>query len=145
MPAQRIGAVLAAAPELSALSRQAQRLSQLEQTLAEALPAPLSSAARIRNLRAGTLCLAAGNAALAAKLRQLAPRLLLHLRKRGFEITEIAVRVQVALQQGGPVRRPQKRALSVDTVEQFAALAERLPACTLKAAVQRLVQRRKGS
>ncbi|MBI2295219.1 MAG: DUF721 domain-containing protein [Betaproteobacteria bacterium] len=144
MPARKIGNLLAQSGQLRALSRQAQRLAELQQVLFEAVPPLLTSATRVKNYRAGTLFLLADNAAVAAKLRQLAPRLLVHVRKRETQVTGIQVEVQVAAHQTGLPKRSRKRELNVAAIDDFQALADVLHDAPLKRAVTRLVQRRKG-
>jgi len=143
MPAHRIGNLLANSGELKALSRQARRLAELQQVLFEAVPPALSKATRVKSLRAGTLFLLADNAAVAAKLRQLAPRLLLHLQIRATEVTGIRVEVQVKAPQIGTGNEITKRALPPDAIRNFADLAGSLPPSPLQSALARLVARRR--
>lgn len=143
MPAHKIGDLLSASRELKALSRQAQRLAELQQVLFEAVPPLLASATRVKSCRAGTLVLLADNAAVAAKLRQFAPRLLIHLRKWATDVTGIRVEVQVAVHQMSPPTGSRKRPITVDAADHFRALAESLKDSPLKSALTRLVRRHK--
>ncbi|MBI1965421.1 MAG: DUF721 domain-containing protein [Betaproteobacteria bacterium] len=143
MPARRIGNLLASPGELQALSRQAQRLAELQQVLFEAVPPALSKATRVKNHRGGTLFLLADNAAVAAKLRQLAPRLLLHLQIRAVEVTGIRVEVQVKAPLISAGNDVTKRALPTDAVKNFGKLSDALPPSPLKSALVRLVTRRR--
>ena len=144
MPAHRIGNLLASSGELQALSRQARRLAELQQVLFEAVPPALSKAARVKNCRGGTLVLLADNAAVAAKLRQLVPRLLLHLQIRAVEVTVIRVEVQVKAPQIGAGNDLTKRVLPTDAVKDFGKLSDALPPSPLKSALTRLVARRRS-
>lgn len=144
MPARKIGNLLAQSGQLRALSRQAQRLAELQQVLFEAVPPLLTSATRVKNYRAGTLFLLADNAAVAAKLRQLAPRLLVHVRKREIEATGIQVEVQVKSPKFRTGNEVTKRALPADAIKDFGELAEALKDSPLKSALTRLVRRRKN-
>jgi hypothetical protein len=144
VPVQKIGDVLATSNALAALTRRAQRLGDLQQLLFEALPPPLAAACRIKNVKAGTLVVRSGNSAAAAKLRQLAPRLLTHVRKRVTEITGIRVEVQA---NEGPRRARSglaKRSLPVDAIENFERLSRSLPDSPLKSALARLLARHRG-
>ena len=141
MPVQKIGDVLANSGDLQALARQAQGLKVLELFLLESTPAALASASRVANLRAGTLVILAENAAVAAKLRQLAPRLLLHFRERGVEVTGIRVEVQVKTHKIKAEDDVTKPALPPDAIREFSALADALPESSLKSAIERLVAR----
>ena len=143
MPVQKIGDVIANSGNLKALARQAQRLRDLEQSLFEATPSALAHASRVASLKAGTLIVLADNAAVAAKLRQLAPRLLLHLNERGFEVTGIRLEVQVKQHKIKDEDEVTKRALPPDAIQDFAKLSDALPASPLKSALTRLVARRR--
>jgi hypothetical protein len=145
MPAHKIGDLLLQSGELRALSRRAQHLAELQRAVLEAIPRPLISATRVKSLRAGTLFVAADNAAAAAKLRQLAPRLLQHLQKRDGQVTGIRIEVQVAMQQIGAGKSSRKGALNTRAIADFERLARVLSDSPLKHAVTRLVQRHKRS
>jgi hypothetical protein len=145
VPVQKIGDVIASSGDLKSLARQAQRLRDLEQFLVEALPSALASASRVANLRAGTLVVLADNAAVGAKLRQLAPRLILHLNKRGFEVTVVQVDVQVKVHKIKDEDDVTKRLLPPDAIQDFERLSEGLRDSPLKTAVARLVARRRKS
>jgi len=141
VPVQKIGDVLANSGDLQALARQAQGLKVLELFLLESTPAALASASRVANLKSGTLVILAENAAVAAKLRQLAPRLLLHFRERGVEVTGIRVDVQVKTHKIKAEDDVTKPALPPDAIREFSALANALPDSSLKSAIERLVAR----
>src|SRR5262245_25615651 len=143
MPARKIDEVLARSGELRALSVQAQRLAELQQVLHEAVPSSLVHSARVSTFRAGRLVVLADNAAVAAKLKQLAPRLLRHLQERGNQVTGIQVEVQVAVPQRVSGTAPGERDLSLTTVRSLEGLAGTLKASPLKVALDRMVQRRK--
>jgi len=141
MAAHKVGDLLARTGELRALSHQARRLTEVQQVLLEAVPSPLARAIRVKNFRAGTLFVLAANAAVAAKLRQLAPTLLRHVRKRVTEVTGIQVEVQVAEQQKACPDKP-VRDISLTTASALERLAGTLKDSPLKAALTRLLQRR---
>lgn len=145
MPARKIGDLLLQSGELRALSRRAQHLAELQRTVLEVIPRPLVGMIRIRSVRSGTLFVAADNSAAAAKLRQLAPRLLEHAQKCDVQVTGIRIEVQVASQQSGPGEASQKRALDSRAVAQFERLARGLTDSPLKHAVTRLLRRNKPS
>lgn len=81
------------------------------------------------------------NAAVAAKLRQLAPRLLLHIREQVNEVTGIRVEVQVNPRKIKAEDDFTKRRLPADAIQDFARLSESLPQSPLKDAITRLVTR----
>lgn len=143
MPARKIDEVLARSGELRALSVQARRLAELQQVLHEAVPSSLAASARVSTFRAGRLVVLADNAAVAAKLRQLAPRLLRHLQERGNQVTGIQVEVQVAVPQRVSGTASRERDLSLAAVRSLEGLAGTLKESPLKGALDRMVQRRK--
>jgi hypothetical protein len=143
MAARKIGELLAGSGQLKTLSSEARRLAELERLIFEAAPRALSEVTRVRNLRAGTLVISADNAAVAAKLRQLIPRLLVCVRKREPEVNGIRVEVQPGPRQRGPKRRSGKRPLPAAVIANFRSLAEGLRESPLKDAVNRLVRRHK--
>ena len=140
MPTQKIGALLGAG-ELQALSRKARRLMELQQVFLDSAPPSLSRASRVKDYRMGTLFLSAENAAVAMKLRQLAPSLLLKIRKREAEITGIKIAVQVKEVTDPPQSKPEKPGLSAENVGVFRKLSDALPQSELKSALAKLVRR----
>ena len=141
MPAHKIGEILAATDQLKALSRAAHRLAELERLLLSAAPRALSEATRIKSFRAGTLVVSADNAAVASKLKLLAPQLLIQIREREPEVTGIRVEVQPA--PGAASRRSQKRSIGDSAILEFRHLAQGLGESPLRSAVDRLVERHK--
>jgi len=142
MAAHKIGEILADSGKLKVLSHAARRLAELERLLSEAAPSALAEATRIKSFRAGTLVVSADNAAVAAKLRQLVPRLLSHIRERDPEVTGIRVEVQPTPLAYPRAVSPGKSAIGTAALAGFQDLAERLSDSPLKTALRRLVQRR---
>ena len=141
MAAHKIGEILAATGQLKTLSRAAHRLAELERLLLSAAPRALSKATRIKSFRAGTLVVSADNAAVASRLKLLAPQLLLQIREREPEVTGIRVEVQPA--PGAVRRQSQKRVITDDALSELQSLAEGLPESPLKRALNRMVERRR--
>ena len=143
MPAHKIDFYLDSSSSLRALTRAARRVAELQQMLRNIVPHPLTQACYVKQLRAGTLFLLAENAAVAAKLKQLAPRLLAAYVKQGTEVTAIKVEVQVAeAAAAAPPKRVAKR-LSIDSIEDLERLAASLEDSPLKQAVARLAARQR--
>jgi hypothetical protein len=142
VPVQKIGDVIATSGNLNALARHARRLSDLQQLLLEATPSALAAASRVTDLKAGTLVVLADNAAVAAKLRQLAPRLLKHVQKQQVEVTGIRVDVQVKTHKIKAEHEFTKRPLTPEAIKGLGGLAEALPPSPLKSALVRLLARR---
>jgi hypothetical protein len=142
VPVHRIGDVIATSDNLKALARQAQRLKELQHLLFVTIPPALAAASRVTNLRSGTLVLSADNAAVAAKLRQLTPRLLLHVREQASEITGIRVDVQVKPHKIKDEDEVTKRSLPPDAIQKIESLSNKLPPSPLKSALSRMAARR---
>ena len=132
----RVGLLLTSLPELQALNRELRQLAELQSTLAQVLPGNLATSTSVALVKTGELILFANNGAVAAKLRQMAPRILDALRARGQELTGIRVQVQVSIRDN-PL--PQKQiSLSSGARRAIDSLSERLVASPLKAALTRL-------
>lgn len=142
MPVQKIGDVIARSGGLEALARHARRLSDLQLLLLEATPSELAAATRVTDLKAGTLVVLADNPAVAAKLRQLAPRLLKHVQKQQPQITGIRVGVQVKTHKINDEHEITKRPLPPEAIKDLGELAEALPPSSLKSALAQLLARR---
>jgi len=84
----RVGLLLNSLPELQALNRELRQLAALQSALAEVLPANLATSASVALVKAGELILVTDNGAVAAKLRQMAPRILSSLREQGMRLPE---------------------------------------------------------
>jgi hypothetical protein len=108
-------------------------------------PRELAQASRIRNFQRGTLVIAADNAAIATKLRQMAPRLLNTMRKTEAEITGIKIEVQVKGAARERVALSRKTALTRDAVEKFEALAKQVADANLKTALAKLARHHRRS
>ena len=141
MPARKLAEILGATPELNGLAALSQRVAHLQQIFSEAVPTELSKFSRVSSVRAGTVIVVADNGAIAAKLRQVAPRVLDRLRQRGFELRSIRVEVQVAraLRQapGNPPKRLSRKALSA--IDEALAATQESP---LRTALERLARHR---
>ena len=141
MPTRAIGDLLTATEELKALSALTRRLRDLQTLYFRSAPRELAGSSRVKSYRAGTLYVAANNAAVAAKLKQLAPTVLASLRKTEAEITGIRIEVQVSGARSEGRERPRKKLLTPDAVQEFHALANRVSDGSLKSALQILVRR----
>ena len=143
MPAHKIDFYLKSSDRLRSLSQEAQRLAELNRLLLNIAPPELTQACCVKELRDGTLTLLAENAAIAAKLKQLAARLLVAYQKQRSEITSIRIEVQVREAKSAPVPKPQPKRLSIETIEHLERLAGQLEESPLKAALARLAARQR--
>jgi len=105
---QRFKSLLSGNQELRPLLAKAQALSTLHRHFIGVAPPYLAQSSQILGLQSGTLSVAVANAALAAKLRQLVPELIVMLQNRGCEVSGIRVKVQVSFHRSQPVPAPRK-------------------------------------
>lgn len=118
----------------------AARLSQLQAHVSQALPPYLAGLCHVANLKDDVLILHAGNGAIAAKLRQAAPRLLNALAGQGVMLSAIKVATRPPETRPAP-REPTIRAVSTSTQHELHALATHLPEDDpLRQALERFVQ-----
>lgn len=94
MTARSLQEHLASGDSMARLAAHAQRLLQFQRLLEAALPEALRPHARVANFRLGKLFIHAANGAVAAKIRQLGPRLASDLSNKEAKVTQIEVRVQ---------------------------------------------------
>lgn len=140
MSDKRVGLLLNSLPELQALNQELRQLAALQSALAKVLPGNLAANSSVALVKAGELILSADNGAVAAKLRQMTPRILVFLRQQGFQVTGIRLQVQVGVRDN-PL--PQKQiSLSSEARNAIDLLSERLKASPLKAALKRLGRHR---
>ena len=139
MPLHTIGKLLSATEELKALQARTRRLLELQTLYFRSAPRELATASRVKSYRAGTLFVLAESSAVAAKLKQLAPRLLFSIRKNEPEVTAIHVQVQVRDMQR--TYKSLKTTLTPQAIEEFDALATRVTDAELKSALANLVRR----
>ena len=138
MSEKRVGLLIDTLPELQPLNREIRQLLTLQTVLAEVLPGNLATSAKVALVRAGELILFTENGAVAAKLRQMTPRVLISLRDRGYEITAIQLQVQVRIRDN-PLPRKQI-SLSPAARNAIGLISERLDASPLKTALNRLAR-----
>lgn len=145
MPLRDIRNLLSASGELAALREKTQRLLALQRAYVDCTPvelAELIQASRVGYFQAGTLYLLADNTSVAAKLRQLLPRLLPLFQKLEPQVTGIRVDVQPKSPAAAPSTRAKKGSLPVDYIEKFNDIAGRIKDPNLKLAVTNLMRNR---
>lgn len=146
MPAHKIDFYLNSSNSLRPLADEARRIAELQQVFLKVAPQPLTQACCVKQLRAGILVLLAENAAIAAKIKQLFPRLLTHYQKLGWQVTAIRVEVQVTETLQQSVAKRTRTRLSIETIENLELLAAGLEDSPLKQALTNMVahQRQKS-
>ena len=139
MSESRVGLLLNSLPELQALNRELRQLAALQSALAEVLPGNLATYVSVAFVKTGELILFADNGTVAAKLKQMTPRILSLFCLRGYEITGIRLQVQVSIRDN-PL--PQKQiSLSSEARIAIDLLSEQLDISPLRTALKRLGDR----
>jgi hypothetical protein len=95
MPARRLSEILGAESALGNLAAASRRLEQLQRIYLETVPPALCRASRVGWARGGVATIVASNGAVAAKLRQMAPRILDGFKRHGLEFNSMRIEVQV--------------------------------------------------
>jgi hypothetical protein len=144
MPLHTFGDLLGKAEALKALTARVRRLEQLQSLYVRTAPRELAGSSRVKGCRAGTLFVWADNAAVAAKLKQLAPRLVAAIRENEPEITQIRIEVQVGGRGAAGPYKSRKTPLTPATIERFGTLAKSIPEGSLKNALARMAARHGG-
>ncbi|MDR2000818.1 MAG: DUF721 domain-containing protein [Zoogloeaceae bacterium] len=133
---------LAADTSLARLSAHARRLLAFQRTFESTTS--LARQSRVANLRAGRIIIHATNSAVATKLRQLEPRLMIAFKKLSQDITGIDVRLQTGAETQAPNRPKVNKDIGVSQKQALTSLADGLPEkSSLSAALRRLVSRSK--
>jgi hypothetical protein len=138
MPLHTLGKLLSSTEELKALQARTRRLLELQTLYLRSAPRELASSSRVKAYRAGTLFIFAENAAVASKLKQLAPRLLASIQKFEAEVTAMRIEVQVSGMQR--TNKSIKTSISPAAIEKFDALSRRVADAELKSALANLVR-----
>ena len=103
-------------------------------------PAHFGQASNVANYKSGIIVIHAASGAVAAKLRQLAPRLADEFSKRGVECNEVQIKVQ-AREIQSQSRTSTQKPLSARTSGELSGLAGSLPASPLRSAIETLLLR----
>ncbi|MCC7083105.1 MAG: DUF721 domain-containing protein [Burkholderiales bacterium] len=142
MRARKLSEILGADDALGTLAAAARRVQQLQRIYLDTVPAALSRTSRVGWARGGVVSVIAGNGAVAAKLRQMAPRILDGFRQHGFEFNSMRIEVQV---DGAtvPVRGSSASGLSPIALNAVEEALRTVPESPLRAALQQLARRRK--
>jgi hypothetical protein len=134
-------------PEHQRLFSYMDKFTAMQQVFMKIAPPQLAQRSTLGALVDGDLTIYARNGAIAAKLRQMLPSLLLKFRARGYEVTSIRIAVQAdyrsITEPDGSVKTPQ---IGRTGVESLGNLVVALPASSsLRTAVEKLLKRQTGS
>jgi hypothetical protein len=79
---------------LASLADRAGLLIEMRRLFREVAPAGIAQVCQVANFRSGTVIIATQNSAAAAKIKQLAPRLMTLYLSKGWQVNAIQVQVQ---------------------------------------------------
>jgi hypothetical protein len=139
---QHLKTLLSGNQDLHPLLTKVQVLSALQSHFTAIAPPHLTESIQILGLQLGTLSVAVANATIAAKLRQLAPELVILMQNRGCEVSGIRVKVQVSFDRLQPKPAPHK--LSKTAQNALQELSRGLNDSPLKLALEKMVQANKN-
>lgn len=127
--------------QLAGLVHQAQTFVTLREQLTRLLPSPLGSSCHIARLDNGRLTLAVASASIAAKLRQMTPRIQRALSDQGWNIQGVEVQIQSQLTRIRPATPLAREARPLDqtALTAFDDLHRQLPSGPLADAVAKLL------
>lgn len=120
------------------LLAKAQALLALQRHFIGIAPHHLAQSSQVLGLQSGTLSIAVGNATVAAKLRQLAPELVVMLQNRGCEVSGIRVKVQVTVARSQLKHAPRK--LSKTAQNALNELGQSMSDSPLKFALEKMIK-----
>lgn len=138
--AKLLKTLLSGDQEFRPLLNKALALTDLQQQFASVAPPYLAQSSMVLGLQLGTLSIAVANPTVAAKLRQLAPELVVMLQNRGCEVSGIRVKVQVAYARTPPKHVP--RILTKTAQNALNELSESLGDTPLRHALQKMIQKK---
>ena len=144
MAVKRLATLLGTTGEFKALVQKTRRLAEWHERYAGLAPPELARSSRVAGFKSGTLVLWADNAAVAAKLKQLTPRLMTALNQQANEVTSIRVQVQPVQVTRRAEKNRRLSGLPPQAVEQFERLATAVPESPLKEAIETLVAHHRG-
>lgn len=130
---------------LARLSAHAAHLQKVQQAFAQVVPVMLARSCRVANVRKEGVVVHAENGAVAAKLRQLVPTLLVALQATGMAVTQINIKVQPETSAPLPRPSPQAAVLGSGGRQSIARLMAELPEGALKSVLGRFLSRDKDS
>ena len=140
--ARSISDFLDADNNLARLSAHAGRLLKLQRIFERAAPAALAQHGRVANMKLGKVVIHAANSAVAAKIRQLTPRLTESFRQSGVDVNEIQVKVQPNAVSNPEKSHARPADIGIETKQGLTSLAQKLPDDSpLKAALERFTER----
>lgn len=132
--------ILGGSQELRPLLGKVHVLNDIQKHFDSVAPQHLGPSSQVIGLENGMLTIAVNNATIAAKLRQLAPGLVVLLQSSGHQVSGIRVKVQVSYNSGRP--KPPPRILSKTAKSALNELSSGMNDSPLKHALEKMSQKR---
>jgi len=137
----KLDRILAAEPTLQPVLTKAHELRDLAGLLDRYLPPDLARQARVVNFREGEIVLVAASSAAAAKLRLLAPSLVILFVKQRLQVNSVSIRVQPKGTHEGAAATQKTVYLSTLTLERMGKLYKKMSASPAREALGVLLRR----
>lgn len=130
------------APEHQKMCSYIERLTQMQQAFMEIIPPQLAKPCSLGRLSDGKLTILVSNGAIAAKLKQILPSLLLNLQNKGYvEITAIQITVQANYYTYKEEKSSHKKPkIGQNGIKSLSKFATNLPASPLKNAIKTMLK-----
>ncbi|WP_353172232.1 DciA family protein [Paracandidimonas soli] len=133
---------LSTEPRAASVLDAARRLLAAQETLQRLVPGAMGQACRVALIEDARMVLSVPSAAHAAKLRQLAPTITRKMNEKGWNLTEITVKIQAARLQTAPQRPPKSvNPLGTAGVQAFSEIQPAIHPGPLADAIARLLKR----
>jgi hypothetical protein len=133
-------------PEHQRLFSYTDKLTAMQQVFLKIAPPQLAQRCALGAFVEGDLTIYTGSGAIAAKLRQMLPSLLLKFRVRGYEVTAIRIAVQANYNSITHTEKVVKRLeIGQAGLESLSNLVSALPASPLRTAVAQLLKKQAKS
>jgi len=131
-------------PEHQRLFRYMEKLTAVQRVFMKIAPPQLARHCALGGFSEGNLTICADNGAIAAKLRQMLPSLLLKFQAMGYEVTAIRIAVQANYRNiRGDDLTSGKPRIGEEGVKSLDGLAAGLPDSPLKKAVESLLKKQR--
>lgn len=138
----KLDRILAAEPTLQPVLTKAHELRDLAGLLDRYLPPDLARQARVVNFREGEIVLVAASSAAAAKLRLLAPSLVILFVKQRLQVNSVSLRVQPNTPHGRHAAAQKSANFSTLTLDRLGKLYNSMAASPARDALGALLQKR---
>lgn len=140
---QKAPSTIAQTRQKTLLLEKSEVLQKINQLWLQNLPENLQAYSMVGDFNKDVLTVFATQNAIAAKIKLMAPSLLIQLKNQGLEVTAIQVKVQV-ISPAKPQKIKPNRQLSKQTATQLRRLAQTMQGSDLAESLQRLASRFKS-